>query len=941
MIPFLQQVAHSLISKYLDQFDQICIVVPSQRAHSFLLSFLSKELKKTFIAPKVVTIDEFMSSISGLKTIDNTQLLLEMFVLNKKINPLGDNDMVKFSGWAQQFLGDINDIDLHLVDAQSLFTTVADIKELALFNTPLEERSARQLAWLEFFKRLWLFYSEFNVSLLQRHSGYQGMIYRYVAEHIHELIPNIGYSKVVFCGFNALTVAEKKVIDVLLKEQLAETYWDADEYYLKDPMRDAGQFMRQNFSEFNLDKPSFISHDFATIPKEIHLVATQHNMAQAKFVGELLSNHSKFDLDKTVVVPADESLLVPLLYSIPIRKMNITMGLPIAHTQLFSFFSLLFDMQQNAQRVAELKSRNSNKIYVKDLITILSHAYSRDVLKSYNAHAEELVFRIQRSKRVFFTIEEIKNNADFPIINEFLEITFSVWQSATDGLTRLKQLLNVFGEKLLSDESRQEILANPEKLIFSNAYLALLRVLDRLLEANQLFGEVIDVPNLRFLFDTEAQKETLSFKGDAKEGLQLMGVLETRTLDFENVIILSVNEGTLPSGKTVNSLIPFDVKRYYNLPSYQYKDAVFAYHFFRLLQRASLVYLVYNSGSADGKAERSRFVNQLLLELPKYNADTQIFQHAINVESAIDSLPSISIEKTPEVIEAIRKIPRYSPSSLSKYINCPLQFYFTSVQKIQEPDELLDAADDATLGNVIHGTLEDIYKPFINAKINLKPIDSARLNELMYPHFANPNHKVVLTPEDLKFGKNRLVREIALRYIENVLNSDMKNQNMMVLLSLEQELTFETSIEGFLVKFYGKADRIDQFEDGTIRIIDYKTGRVDASKLMVKEIADLFVKPDLGKAFQLMMYALMYHRNISELHTICSGIVSTRDKNTLFNPLKFIDSEVVEHDLILEFEEQLFQLLREIHNPEVPFKQTDDIKRCGYCTYKMICNRGK
>ena len=178
--------------------------------------------EKTFIAPKVVTIEEFMSTISGLKSIDNTQLLLEMFVLNKKINPSGDNDMVKFSGWAQQFLGDINDIDLHLVDAKSLFTTVADIKELALFNTPLEERSARQLAWLEFFKRLWIFYSEFNVSLLNRHAGYQGMIYRYVAEHIHELIPNIGYSKVVFCGFNALTVAEKKVIEVLLKEQIAE-----------------------------------------------------------------------------------------------------------------------------------------------------------------------------------------------------------------------------------------------------------------------------------------------------------------------------------------------------------------------------------------------------------------------------------------------------------------------------------------------------------------------------------------------------------------------------------------------------------------------------------------------------------------------------------------------------------------------------------------------
>lgn len=291
------------------------------------------------------------------------------------------------------------------------------------------------------------------------------------------------------------------------------------------------------------------------------------------------------------------------------------------------------------------------------------------------------------------------------------------------------------------------------------------------------------------------------------------------------------------------------------------------------------------------------------------------------------------------MLEAIRAIPRYSPSSLSKYINCPLQFYFASVQKIQEPDELLDAVDDATLGNVIHGTLEDIYKPFINAKIDLKPIPPERLNALIYHHFANPNHKVVLNAEDLEFGKNRLVREIAVRYIENVLNADMLATQPVVLRSLEQELSYEFMVDGCPVKLFGKADRIDQLEDGTIRIIDYKTGRVDASKLKVKSIGDLFVKPDLGKAFQLMMYALMYHHDVSNHHSICSGIVSTREKNAPFNPLLMLDSEVVDPELIAGFEERLMQMLREIHDPEVPFRQTEDTKLCGFCTYKAICNR--
>ena len=260
-------------------------------------------------------------------------------------------------------------------------------------------------------------------------------------------------------------------------------------------------------------------------------------------------------------------------------------------------------------------------------------------------------------------------------------------------------------------------------------------------------------------------------------------------------------------------------------------------------------------------------------------------------------------------------------------------------RKFRNPDELLDAVDDATLGNVIHGTLEDLYKPFINAKIDLKPVHPERLNELIYHHFANPNHKVVLNAEDLEFGKNRLVREIAVRYIENVLNADMHAKNTVVLKSLEQELSFEMTVDGCSIKFYGKADRIDQFDNGTIRIIDYKTGRVDAAKLKVKSIGDMFVKPDLGKAFQLMMYALMYHHDVSDIHTICSGIVSTREKNAPFNPLQLLDSEIIDPMLMAEFETRLLLMLQEILNPEVEFQQTTDVKRCGYCAYKAICNR--
>jgi RecB family exonuclease len=941
MTPFLQNVATDIVKKYGDSLDKICIVVPSQRAHTFLLSYFSKVIKTAFIAPKIVTIDEFMSTISGLQPIDNTQLLLEMFMLNKTMNPSSDNDMIKFSGWAQQFLGDINDIDLHLVDAQSLFTSVADIKELSLFGIPELERSPRQLAWVEFFKKLHSFYAQFNISLLNRHSGYQGMIYRYVAEHIHELIENIGYQKMIFCGFNALTVAEQKTIKTLIEKGLADTYWDADSYYIDDPMRDAGQFLRQNFNLLKIDAPKFMSTDYADIPKNIHLVAAQNNVAQAKYVGQLLAEAETYnlDLDKTVIVPADENLLIPLLHAIPVNNVNITMGLPISQTNLFSFFMLLFDMQQNVQRTAEIRPRDKDKIYVKDILAIINHPYSTSVFEYNEITSEQIKQQLQRSKKSFYTVKELQKLIGKSKLEGFILLTFSVWENALVAINSITELLSLFVKVLITNTKSTLANKNPEKLIFSNTANALQQVLERLNQTAQLYQEVIDIVNLRFLFDTEAHKETLSFKGNAQQGLQLMGVLETRTLDFENIIFLSINEGVLPSGKAVTSLIPHDVKRYFKLPSYQYKDAVFSYHFFRLIQRASEVYLLYNSGSSDGKAERSRFIEQLVLELPKYNVQTKIHRQLISFDSSITRLPEISFEKTPEIMTAISAIPRFSPSSLSKYINCTLQFYFSYVQKIKEPDDILEHADDATLGNVIHGVLEEVLTPFLNAVIDLKKLPKINIEDLVTRHFANPKNKIILSKEDLEHGKNRLVYEIAIRYVQHVLDTERENSGSYTLRYLEQELTHVLQLGKNEVKLYGKADRIDELSDGEVRIIDYKTGSVDVTKLKIKDIQTLFIDPQKGKAFQLMMYALLYQYSISKEHQVSSGIVSTRDKSAPFNPLIVGDSDIISSEILQEFEELLTDMLQQLFDSKTPFKQTEDVKRCLYCVYKSICNR--
>ncbi len=937
--PFLHLVARDLIAKYGNGLCEVNIIVPSQRAHKFLLFYLSQEINKTFIAPNIITIDEFMSNLSGLKTIDNIQLLLELFLLNKEVESMKDNDIVKFSGWAEQFLSDINDIDMHLVDAKSLFTTIADVKELSLFGLPVEERTVRQKTWLQFFKNLFTYYDTFNISLLQRHCGYQGMIYRYVADHIHEIVSSIKDEKFLFCGFNALTKAEKKIFGVLHHHQIAEFYWDADTYYLDNPIRDAGRFLRENFQELKIDNPSFIGNYFSKSSKEINVVSAQNNMIQVKYVGELLNKMSPEELNHTALVLADEKLLLPLLNSITLSEVNITMGLPVSLTQLYNFFVLLFEMQKNVSRASLLKTNFKDKIYIKDIISILSHVFCSSYLIKMGTNPDALIEDLQRYKRTFYTVDELLRFSANSKLEPLFKELFSVWDSSTLAVLSMQNVLESIASVFLININIEIGYNIPENRIFENSYISLIKVFERLNTVCQIYGEVINITNLFFLFESEAKKENLSFKGNAKNGLQLMGVLETRTLDFENVILLSVNETVLPSGKTNNSLIPFDVKRYFSLPSYSYKDAVFSYHFFRLIQRASKIYLIAIESINEKKSERSRFINQLIYELPKENPNVIVHQQTIHVEGEIKLKSPKIVVKDEVIIKAIMNIPHFSPSSLIKYINCPMQFFFSKVQKVSVLDELLDSADDSTLGNVVHGVMEDIYLPQIGSKIQILPSIFTNIETLIESHFMKPTNKVVLHSEDLKYGKNRLVKEIAKRYIDNILNADQNNTEPMILKFLEKELSCTIKLHSHEVMIKGTADRIDQYPNGPIRIMDYKTGTVDAKSLKVNNIDDLFYKIDMNKAFQLLMYALLFHKDISDKEPICSVIFSARNYKNPFAPLLIEDSEVISSDVLEQFESGLIKLLEDLFNPDVDFKQTEDVNRCSYCDYKIICNR--
>lgn len=957
MNSFLEKTVQYLYAKYGNNIDELCIVLPNRRAGLFLKTHFARYLQKTFWSPDIYAIEDFVALLSGLETADTTTLLFELYETIKEVNQSETEGFDEFSKWGQIFLNDINEIDRYLVDARQLFGNLKDIKELETWSLNKEDQLTDfQKKYLEFWKSLGAYYTAFQQRLLNKNRAYQGLTYKVVASDILEKVNKFKWKKIIFAGFNALNKAEEEIIEKLLAENKAEIIWDTDNYYVSDTRQEAGRFIRKYLQYPGFTKISganrVIADDlFTKESKHITIIGAAKNIAQAKVAGTIISTlqQQNVSMQDTALVLADENLLFPVLHSLPetLTDINVTMGYPLKNTPVAGFFDLVFDLHINAIKLNP--DRKKYSFYHKDILKLLNHPYTSVLLQdANNRYSVKPIVKIVQERNIVFaafsTLQSIIEESQ-PSALSLLKPVFDCWQQPADAINCIYNLIEALKDAIVKQQNNTAKNNSSLELEYLFAITKIAKQIQVLMLGYP--DTVGNVQTLHTLYKQIVKSGTLPFYGEPLMGLQVMGMLETRTLDFENIILLSCNEDILPAGKSINSFIPHELKRYFGLPTYTDKDAVFAYHFYRLLQRAKNIYLLYNTESdALGSGERSRFLTQLAYELPKINRNITIEEKLVSLPVEVQAAGNtIIIKKDAAVMERLQHIADYglSPSALNKYRNCPLQFYFHSIAGLKEADEIEETIGADVLGNAIHEVLEILYKPFAGKKINASDIKEFKkqVETLTVSVFEKQYSKT-----EINYGKNLLTIKIAIKFISNFIDTEIRSleefhamHESLFIKALEQPLETSLDVNNHKIKLIGKADRIDVVNN-TTRIIDYKTGIAADKELRIESWGEIQTDSTLAKSFQLLMYAYLYHKMNPQITSdILSGIITFRQLSAGLKTVKISGEELLTAQLLTDFESQLQQMLADLFDNEKDFLQTQNFENCEYCSFKGICNR--
>ena len=917
MQSFLSQVASKIISDY-SNISQITFILPSKRAGLFLKAEIKNQLKKASILPKIVNIESFIKTLSGLEQIDSITLIFEFYKIYKKNTPKQNLDSFDtFSKWATILLHDFNEIDSNLMDAEIILNNINNIERIENWNLKPNQNTPLLDRYLDRFNQIKIYYADLQKHLLDNKLGYQGLLYKKAHENTLPFLEKDKKNIYIFAGFNALNIAEESIIHEFLIQKRADIFWDNDTFYSNNNL--AGKYFKKYKTEWNYyKKPSFNwNHENINTKKNIYLHGAPKNVTQIKKVADLLNELNKNKkIENTAVILANEKLLPTLLNSIPkkINHINITMGYDLQNIPTTSFFNSIFKLHIN-------KLENENKFYYKDFLRILQnpllHSYwASDVV--FNKQLNTLLFK---NKTTFISSKEIleltKHNAELASITD---IIFNNYGNNTQKtLHNFNNLID-----LLKNNSFLNTLDKEYLFRFYNIF-------QQLNHLNQEYDYIDNIKTLYLFYKQILKTEKLSFQGEPLKGLQIMGVLESRVLDFENVIITSVNEGFLPAAGSQNSFIPMDIKQEMGLPTYKEKDAIFAYHFFRLFHRAKNIHILYNTETDDfGSGEQSRFITQL--EIAKQSNllnNVTIIKNLVIPKLQDFSVPLQEIDKTKNITLRLKELALLglSPSSLGSYIRNPIDFYKQKVLLLKEFKELEETVAANTLGTIIHTTLEALYTPFKGkyiTKEDILAIKKSLLHTEVTKQFKNH-----YSLQSISSGKNYLIFEIAKQFLINFLNfeiSELEKGKKIKILNLEQNIECEHSINGlpFTVKLKGQIDRIDEV-DGVLRIVDYKTGKVNKPDLNISDWELLVTDEKFSKSFQVLLYAFMYGKvhaiNFDET-PIQSGIISFKNLKEGF--MKVTKASLTEA-VLEEFLIQLDLLILEIYNPTIPFKEKEII----------------
>lgn len=921
---FLDKFAATLFQKYNSNFELVTIVLPNKRAKIFFFESLKKQTQTTFFAPNVISVEEFIEQVSQLRQLDSIQLLFEFYEVYLSIIPKDKQQTFEqFSNWAKTAIQDFNEIDRYLIEPDKVFQYLKEIEALKRWDLEQEDKTELIEQQLLFWTQLPLLYIAFKKHLLNKQVGYQGVLYKEAVSNIEEFSKNTNGMHYEFAGFNALNEAEVKIIKLLLRAKKASIYWDLDSNFYKDSYHDAGLFIRKiknNWAYYKSNTFNWLTTDFQQ-EKNIEIIGTPKAIGQAKIVGSIIQKllDSNRDLNKTAIVLADENLLIPLLYNLPneIPSLNITMGFPSKNNPIQMLFSSLFKLHTNAFK----RNENTYTLYYKEVLAILQNPYLKSSLQP-----DKLISHIRNNNFTFFSLQTLIDLKERFIEKDnwaFFDLLFIKWMEAEVVLERFFMILATIKNSLSNEVAEDKI---AKAFVYTIYQLCV-----KIKTYQEQYNRITSIDLFFKVYQQLVSEAAVSFEGEPLNGLQIMGVLESRVLDFENVIITTVNEGKLPSGKTQNSFIPYDVKQELDMPTFKEKDAIYSYHFYHLLHRAKNIFLLYNTENEGmDSGEKSRYLTQLEYEnLPNHHLTSKIYSPYLPKEAYAKT----EIAKTPQLIEDIKKFALergFSPSALLSYLRNPVQFYYQNILEIYDNVDVEEAIANTTLGTIIHETLELAYENHLD-----KYLTAADINLMIaaVPALVTTSFKKHYKEGETQKGKNYLSFEMAKHAVLGYLQSEkvaIENGEAIKVLFLEKKLTGTITIHGSEYKLKGSIDRIELRskinEAPKYRIIDFKTGKVDAKQLKLEDFSQL-IDLNNDKIIQLLFYAYLVSQNkLCNDHEIETGIISFKNKSAGFMPFAFGDktdfTTSISKEIIENYILNLTPLLEDILNIEIPFTET-------------------
>ena len=959
MESFLKLVAADLYKHTEGNLAHTAVVFPNKRAGLFFNEYLAQESDSPIWSPAYVSISELFRSLSPWEVGDPVKLVCELYKIFRR-ETQSTETLDDFYFWGEMLISDFDDADKNRVDTDKLFSNLQDLRNIMddytfiddeqeeairqfFQNFSIERRTALKERFISLWNVLGNIYKGFRESLASQNIAYEGMMYRHVIEHLD--VDKLPYEKYVFVGFNVLNKVEHTLFTQLKDAGKAVFYWDYDEFYMKENRQavthEAGEFIRRNLRDF----PSPLSGELfknLSKPKEVHYIASSTENAQARYLPQWIRNNLTTPEKETAVVLCNEALLQPVLHSLPaeVKHVNITMGFPLSQTPVYSFLIALLELHTHGFNF------KSGRYTFQSVVTLLKHPYTRQL----TGQAELLEKELTRNNRFYPLPGELGKD-------EFLTRLFTPLSGNLNLCIRLSETLQQVASIYQANTSGTEDTDAFNQLYRESLFKAYTTInrFRTLIEEDEL---TVQSETFRRLLVKILSTTNIPFHGEPAIGMQVMGVLETRNLDFRHLVLLSVNEGQLPKSGGDSSFIPYNLRKAFGMTTIEHKIAVYAYYFYRLLQRAERVTLIYNT-SSDGlnRGEWSRFMLQFLIEWPH-----PITRQFLEAGQSPQGTSSITVEKTPDVMRQMQSLfdvranpkAKFSPSALNYYLDCPLKFYYRYVAGLSAPDEVSAEIDSATFGSIFHYAAEHIYKDLTThgKVINKEALETLLRNDVKLQDYVDTAFKKLFfnVPQNEKpeyNGVQLINSAVIARYLKQLLQNDLRYAPFTFIASemeVDEPIDIQTPKGVIKSRIGGIIDRMDS-KDGTLRIVDYKTGG-DADT--PPHVESLFI-PDKKRSnyvFQTFLYAAIMCRKQPTMKIAPALLYIHRAATETYSPVIQMGESRKPKEAVedfskyeKEYRERLQGLLEEIFNPEKSFTQTEIIEKCTYCDFKALCKR--